>query len=363
MSEGRKLATIERIEKLEPIEGADLIVKATVRGWNVVVKKEEFVEGDLCVFFEIDSFIPATDDTREIFGFLDGPNGNDTTRVNDEGERGWVLKTKRLRKVYSQGLALPIKVALGWEGSDMYTYSEIGLDLTATLGIKVFERPMNAQQRGMARGTRPHFVTKTDEERIQNMKWALEKWADLDWVATQKLDGSSMSVYWNGDNGQFGVSSRNMDLKDVPESTFWNVAKNEDLFNLVEQISLGRVVHGEKVRNVVLQGELFGGSIQGNPLNTGEPSFRAFNLIVDGEVIPRADWPVEILEISVPTFDIPFPKTLDEALEQADTVSTKLGQGKVEGIVWRCRDRAFDDNGNRLSFKVISNKYLLKNDR
>jgi RNA ligase (TIGR02306 family) len=354
MSEGRKLATIERIEKLEPIDGADRIVKATVRGWSVVVKKEEFNEGDLCVFFEIDSFIPATDDNRAIFGFLDGENGNDTTRVNDEGERGWVLKTKRLRKVYSQGLTLPLSVVLP---NHHPVYFEQGMDLTKALGIKVYERPMNAQQRGMARGTRPHFVIKTDEERLQNCKWFLEKYADLDWIATQKIDGSSMSVYWNGDTGQFGVASRNMDLKDVPESTFWNVAKEQGLFDLV-----GYFVEG-KTRSFVLQGELFGGSIQGNPLNTGEPSFRAFNLIVDGEVIPRADWPVEILEISVPTFNIPFPKTLDEALEQADTVSTQIGAGRVEGIVWRVKDRAFDDEGNRLSFKCISNKYLEKHDK
>lgn len=353
----RKLATIERIEKLEPIEGADLIVKATVRGWNVVVKKTEFEVGDLCVFFEIDSFIPQTEDNQRIFGFLDGPNGNDTTRINDEGERGWVLKTKRLKKVYSQGLALPFNLI--FVSRELFLATDealVGRDVTDNLGVKVFERPMNAQQRGMARGTRPHFVPKTDEERIQNMKWALEKWADLDWVATQKIDGSSMSVYWNGVTGESGVASRNMDLKDVEGSVFWEVTKREAIHTLLF----------DKFQNassyVVLQGELFGGSIQGNPLKTGEPSFRAFNLIVDGEVIPRTEWPSEILEISVPTYDIPFPKTLDEALEQADTVNTQVGAGRVEGLVWRVRDKAYDETGDRLSFKVISNKYLLKND-
>jgi RNA ligase (TIGR02306 family) len=354
MSEGRKLATIERILDLQPIDGADFILKATVRGWNVVVKKDEFQVGDLCVFFEIDSFIPATDDNRPIFGFLDGPNGNDTTRVNDEGERGWVLKTRRLRKVYSQGLALPLNQILDNVAPVNVPSIYVGMDLTDHLGIKVFERPMNAQQRGIARGTRPHFVPKTDEERIQNMKWALDKWADLDWVATQKLDGSSMSIYYNRDNNQTGVTSRNMDLKLTGESTFWQVALDEELFSLLSFLKCER--------NIVLQGELFGGSIQGNPLKVDAPSFRAFNLVVDGEVVPRNDWPIGIREISVPVYDIPFPKTLDEALDQADNVTTQVGAGKVEGIVWRVRDRAYDDDGNRLSFKVISNRYLLKND-
>ena len=42
----RKLASIQVINKLEPIEGADLIEMATVLGWHIVVKKDEFNVGD-----------------------------------------------------------------------------------------------------------------------------------------------------------------------------------------------------------------------------------------------------------------------------------------------------------------------------
>ena len=54
----RQLATIQRIEGLAPIEGADNILRARVMGWDVVVKKNEFKAGDPCVFFEIDSVLP-----------------------------------------------------------------------------------------------------------------------------------------------------------------------------------------------------------------------------------------------------------------------------------------------------------------
>lgn len=355
MSEGRKLATIECIEKLEPIEGADFILKATVRGWSVVVKKDEFNEGDPCVFFEIDSFIPATESNRGVFSFLDGTDGRDTTRVNDEGERGWVLKTRKLRGVYSQGLALSMdSIVLR---PQVFKYAEYppGFDVSDYFGIKVYERPMNAQQRGLARGTRPQFVEKTDEPRIQNMKWALEKWAGFDWVATQKLDGSSMSVYYDGRERRVGVTSRNMDLKRTEDSVWWKVA---------EELMLDQIVSSfGQDDTVVLQGELFGGSIQGNPLKT-DLDFRAFNLVVDGVTIPRDDWPDEIKAISVPTFDLPFPADLEEALAQADAVHTQIGNGRVEGLVWRVRNKAYDpETGERLSFKVISNKYLLKHDQ
>ena len=55
----RKLAHIEKVEKIEPIEGADRIVKIEVLGWECVAKKGEFKEGDLCVYIEIDSKLPA----------------------------------------------------------------------------------------------------------------------------------------------------------------------------------------------------------------------------------------------------------------------------------------------------------------
>ena len=48
----RKLARIEEITNIQPIENADAIELASVKGWNVVVKK-----GDKCVYFEIDSFL------------------------------------------------------------------------------------------------------------------------------------------------------------------------------------------------------------------------------------------------------------------------------------------------------------------
>lgn len=46
----RKLASIQKIKALDPIEGADAIERASVLGWQLVVKKDEFKVGDLCVY-------------------------------------------------------------------------------------------------------------------------------------------------------------------------------------------------------------------------------------------------------------------------------------------------------------------------
>lgn len=54
----RKLASVQYVHDITPIEGADMIEVAHVLGWQCVVKKGEFEVGDLGVYFEIDSFLP-----------------------------------------------------------------------------------------------------------------------------------------------------------------------------------------------------------------------------------------------------------------------------------------------------------------
>lgn len=56
----RKLASIQRVLRIEPIIGADAIELARINGWQCVTKKGEFAVGDLGVFLEIDSVPPDT---------------------------------------------------------------------------------------------------------------------------------------------------------------------------------------------------------------------------------------------------------------------------------------------------------------
>ena len=88
----RKLASIQKIIDLEPIEGADAIEKATVLGWQLVVKKGEYQVGDLMVYFEIDSLLPE----RPEFEFMKA--------------RGMRVRTIRLRGQVSQGICFPLSI-------------------------------------------------------------------------------------------------------------------------------------------------------------------------------------------------------------------------------------------------------------
>lgn len=48
----RKLASVQLIKDIKPIDGADKIEKAKVEGYNVIVPKNMYSENEKVVFFE-----------------------------------------------------------------------------------------------------------------------------------------------------------------------------------------------------------------------------------------------------------------------------------------------------------------------
>ena len=100
----RKLASIQKIRSVEPIEGADYIELVHVLGWQCVANKGQFKEGDWCIYFEIDSFLPI----RESFEFL----RKSSYKRNDYMGEGFLLKTMKFKGQISQGLVMPIDEVL-----------------------------------------------------------------------------------------------------------------------------------------------------------------------------------------------------------------------------------------------------------
>lgn len=354
MTEERALATVEEITELRPIEGADSIEVARVRGWDVVVKIGEFEVGDLVVFFEIDSFLPL-DDPR--FTFL-APRG---ARKNQEGVEGHVLKTAKLRGVYSQGLVLPyldFQDEIASVGGGVAT---LGMDVTPGIsGLEKWDPPIPAELAGSAKGAFPSIFRKTDEERAQNLSWLFDgsRTEPGNWVATEKIDGSSMTVFIR--DGEDGVASRNWDIEDTSHNSMWKLARELDLHAKMRDWALKL----DSSIPVALQGEIFGPGIQGNPLQVKDVQFRLFTIQLAGAEIPRDMWPDWALEISVPTLDLPFPVDVEEALRQADETKSKINPSRpIEGVVWRDTKRSTMPNGARASWKIVSNRYLLKHDR
>lgn len=316
----RQLATIEVISDIQPIEGADEIETALIRGWNIVVRKGDFSVGDSVIYFEIDSALPL-DDPR--FVFLE-PRG---VKVID-GKNFHVLKTIRLRGQFSQGLALP---------ADQFA--------DGIPEIEKYEKPIPMDGENLI-GQYPHqWAIKTDAERIQNLGNFMEKINALEWTATEKIDGTS-TTYIN-DGGTLRIASRNYELDAKPDLLRSKVAAE---LKLLEIIPEGHAI----------QGELFGPNIQGNPLQIKSVQFRAFNFFKKGQIIPYDEWPEALVAIRVPTLDLTLPDTVESIVAQADDLKSEISPSRrAEGIVWHCGvPQQF--LGTRDGFKAISNTYLAK---
>jgi len=373
----RKLATIRRIDKLEPIEGADRILKATVGGWQLVTAKDNnFKEGDLVVYCEIDSWIPT-----EVAEFLS--KGKEPREFN--GVKGERLKTIRLRGQISQGLILPFEGDGVPESLDKWKLEQLfpdtmcdhvketgqfeGADVTEVLGIQKWEKPLPAQLAGQTRRYFPSFLRKTDEERVQNLKKEIKQWYEdgIVWEVSEKVDGSSMTAYVRNLledyydqlelNIDFGVCSRNLELKmDQEGNSFVDTAKNSGLIEAMKSIG----------KNYAVQGELYGVGIQGNNEGITGIRFALFNVwdIDEQKYLSYYDRWAYWKELVAHGAEIDHVGIIhDNFVLQSDSIDDLLQMAEGKNAAGNEREGlVFKSKCGQFSFKAISNKFLMKND-
>ncbi len=368
----RKLASIQKIKSLEPIENADSIEKAIVLGWECVVKKGEFNIEDLCVYCEIDSVLPE----KPEFEFLK--------------DRKYRIKTIKLRGQISQGICFPLTIL------PKNNYNE-GDDVTEIIGITKYlspserheleqieqriKRDKNKIRKFMMRYSWfrmlflsrtkksgfPYWISKTDEERIQNMPWVLEQFKDKYVYVTEKIDYQSGT--WTGKiiprfggllgkllplkKYQFVVCSRNLTTNNK-NSLYWQIAKK---YNLEEIL--------RKNPDLTIQGEQGDVGIQGNKYELNEPKMWIFNLIDHQTGFHYNYEEIETFCIDNKLDYVPIIKKCyikDIGTNISDWVEFSKGKSFInpniqrEGIVVRCVE-----NGQKLlSFKVVNPDFLLK---
>lgn len=335
----RKLASVQRVLEILPIVGADAIELVRVNGWQCVTKKGEFQVGDLGVFLEIDAVPPDTD----AFRFLWTPKSGEMIARPEK----FRIRSMKLRGALSQGLFMPLET-FDWGG---VAVSE-GEDVTQALGVSKYDPPLPMS--GEIRAAFPGVVPKTDEERVQSAPGVLDELRGRAYVATLKCDGTSATFVIDPE-GEFHVCGRNYSIAEG-ENAFWRVARTFEL----ERI-LRRTPH------LAVQGELCGPGIQKNRLGLTEPGLFVFNVydwragrhFDDSELRAWCDdnglTPVTIVERGDN-----FAHTQESLLSLAEGKYANTSNER-EGLVIRPqREMRSDVLGGRLSFKVISNRFLLK---
>jgi len=191
----------------------------------------------------------------------------------------------------------------------------------------------------------------------------------IDWIIEEKLDGSSCTVFVDFKTDvasglyEVGVCSRNFQLKINEE--------NKDNTFIKTVTDAGYLEHIHKLgQSIAIQGELCGPGIQGNKYKLEKPCFYLFDiyLIILGRYATRSErWTIiNLLKAKgvnvnqVPHLGtVKMPSSVSECLLMAEGKSFFNKKQEREGIVFKT---TVPVNGKVLSFKAISNKFLLKHD-
>jgi hypothetical protein len=366
----RQLASIQKIIKIDPIPDKDRIELATILGWEVIVGKEEFKVGDLCVYIEADSILPE----REEFEFL-------RKRCWSPKWNGFRIRNMKMAGVYSQGIVfdlniLPEKVKVKED-----------LDVTEVLDIRKYDPELWAEIQARkqlknklwivriflrikfirriffpksVRGRFPSFVNKTDETRVQVLPHILEKYKGLDCYETEKLDGTSTTYAVR--KKVFYVCSRNVWKKNPDRSVYWHIAKVDNIEKKLKR---------EK-KDICIQGEIIGPDIQGNKYRLPAPQFFVYNVY---DIVEQRYYNfIETKEFCdlvgfkiVPILKVNWKLrgTVKDILERSKGKSLINPKIPREGIVIRSMDRMHNlcEKGmihNLFSFKAVNPDFDLK---
>lgn len=371
----RKLLRVVIIDDIIEHPNADSLELAIVGGWQVCVKKGEFTKGGYAIYAEVDAMLPVLND---MFSFLAGSSNYEV-----DGVQYARVKTIKLRKELSQGILFKL------HGGQFGLFDD-GEDFTDHFKVIKYEAPSERQASSALGSVKkaklfPDFIPKTDQERVQNIvrKYECAVIDGEEFEVSYKLDGSSFTAYIKGD--KVGVCSRNVELQLEREVWGWKKRITEmwkqflkhgryarwqtgvdpeanaftALFNsenLAEALRLARQYVGG---DIAIQGEMVGPGIQGNFEGVDKNKLYVYSVFdIDKGVYFLPDTAQSIVAyagltyVPVLEYRTVLPATVGEVIAMADGPSGLNGKYR-EGLVFKSLRRNF-------TFKVISNKYLLK---
>lgn len=384
INDKRALAYVVTIDEIKPIEGYDRVEYARTNGWWVIISKSDNLKvGDKCVYFEVDSKVNSED---ERFAFLE--------------KRNYKIKTQKMCKVISQGLLMPVSLF------PEITETNVNTDVTDLLKVvysveednarkktdpnakyksmaarhqKIFRKPWARWMMRRAWGRKvmflffgrkkdkprgfPTFVSKTDEERVENQPWRIGD--GNTYLCTEKLDGTSCTYALERKGKkkfEFYVCSRNVRQQDEKQecyhdhNIYWDLAFK---YNIEEHLRDFLNIN-PNLKWVCIQGEGVG-SVQGNPLKLKEDDLYIFNF----KDSLSGRWPSEGGKMQVECWgmkwvpilgEVQMPDTMEELKQLATGKSVVNPDVMREGLVYRSLDGSD-------SFKNVSREYLLKHNQ
>lgn len=361
MSE-RKLVSVRKIAEIKPIEGADLVVHYRVDGWWVVDKVDLYKLGEAVAYFEIDSWVP-----HDVAPFLS--KGKEPREY--EGVIGERLRTIKLRGVVSQGLLLPLSTIVDRfvdskfdEGQELCEVFYEGADLTDIAGVIKWDAPIPAELAGQVEGEFPRYIPKTDQERVQNLDpdTLFVLYPGNRYERTGKLEGTSTTFFKDPDTNGDGICSRNWRLKNNEANAGNTLVKYYNDHKIADKLTR---LYEQTGRHFAFQGEMCGPGIQDNYEKLKVHTYFIYYIwdITNQVMLTPAERDAILATLNdetirtVPVIDSGYTlaelglNSIEDIIADADGPSMNVDVR--EGVVYKHLDSDF-------SFKVISNKYLLK---
>lgn len=379
----RELAYVVKVDEIRPIEGADRVEIAVVNGWHIMVRKDQFKPGDLAVYFEIDSKVPA----KEPFMFLEGKHFKVKTQKYFKGtvisqgllmgfeDFGWDKNAHKLGDFLTKELEVTYSVEednirkapsvdkykrMAQRNGKLFAHQPFRWLMRRTWGKKLLF--IFFGKKGDKKATWPAWVAKTDEERVENMPWIFDNKSPF--VATEKIDGTSTTFTMK--RGKFGkndfyVCSRNVVFDKPDKNCFYDTnvyIEMAEKYN-IEKILESILTDDPTLDWVTLQGETYGAGIQKRDYGLKEHRFAGFNFITSKE----GRWDSVRAAKFMTQYNIPWVPILDENYILPDTIEelrafshsegSRIDGVIKEGIVFRSQDGS-------MSFKCVDPEFLMK---
>ena len=285
---------VVRIRAIEPIENADAIEVAVVGDYRSIVRKGQYVAGDLAVYIPEDSVLLP--ELIHLIGLTGKLAGKDKNRVKAVKLRG-TLSQGILHKVQHGTIEVP-----RYEECDSQTYTAFGKDVVEgqdvaeILQITKYEPILPSSLSGDMYYAGRHLTVHFD---IENYKKYPDIIADGEEVVmTEKLHGTFFGIGILPDHeydpkhifGKYVLFSKGLGaqglcfkLSEKSEQTaYLKAAEKCGLFDALETAK--SLLEGEETeqgfdRPLYLLGEVFGGSIQDAGWYSNDISFRLFAVV------------------------------------------------------------------------------------
>lgn len=379
----RELAYVVKVDEIRPIEGADRVEIAVVNGWHIMVRKDQFKPGDLAVYFEIDSKVPA----KEPFMFLEGKHFKVKTQKYFKGtvisqgllmgfeDFGWDKDAHKLGDFLTKELEVTYSVEednirkapsvdkykrMAQRNGKLFAHQPFRWLMRRTWGKKLLF--VFFGKKGDKKATWPAWVAKTDEERVENMPWIFDNKSPF--VATEKIDGTSTTFTMKRGKfrkNDFYVCSRNVVFDKPDKNCFYDTnvyIEMAEKYN-IEKILESILTDDPTLDWVTLQGETYGAGIQKRDYGLKEHRFAGFNFITSKE----GRWDSVRAAKFMTQYNIPWVPILDENYILPDTIEelrafshsdgSRIDGVIKEGIVFRSQDGS-------MSFKCVDPEFLMK---